>query len=208
MLNAKEILILLITTLVLTLAASFMSGFGIFLYIFLAVFGILIINILAKKIAGFYLDSGVEIGLWEIKRYGFRADSYFKRPFPAGIIFPIVISLVSLGNLIWMASLVFDVKPKVYRAAKRHGLYSYSEMTEYHIGIIAAAGIVATLFFSFIGYILGYSEFAKLSIYFAFFNMLPLSDLDGNKIFFGSMALWAFLATIVLIGIGYAFFLV
>jgi Zn-dependent protease len=107
-----------------------------------------------------------------------------------------------------MACLVFDVKPKIYRAAKRHGLYSYSEMTESHIGLIAAVGVIASLVFAVIGYLMGFSEFSRLSIYFAFFNMIPISDLDGNKIFFGSLILWSFLAALVLIGLGYVFFLV
>jgi len=121
---------------------------------------------------------------------------------------PIITSLVTLGNFVWMGSLVFDVKPEIHRAAKRHGLYSYSEMTEEHIGWIAAAGIAANLIFAVVGYLIGFSELARISIYFAFFNMLPLSDLDGNKIFFGSRILWSFLAALVLIGVGYALLLI
>ena len=90
-----------------------------------------------------------------------------------------------------MASLVFDIKPHVYRAAKRHGLYSYSEVNESHIGTIAAAGVLTNLVFAVIGYLLGFAYFSKINIYFAFFNMLPISELDGNKIFFGNLLLWA-----------------
>ena len=143
-----------------------------------------------------------------MERYGFKAHHYFKRPFPIGIFLPIIVSLVSAGRLFWMAAMTFDVKPKIYRAAKRHGLYSFSEMTEFHIGLIAAAGVLINLLAAVIGYFLGFSEFARLNIYFAFFNMLPISDLDGNKIFFGNIVLWSFLAIIVLIGLGYAFFLI
>jgi len=81
-------------------------------------------------------------------------------------------------------------------------------MTEEHIGWIAAAGIAANLLFAVVGYLIGFSELARISIYFAFFNMLPLSDLDGNKIFFGSRILWSFLAALVLIGVGYALLLI
>jgi hypothetical protein len=38
--------------------------------------------------------------------------------------------------------------------------------------------------------------------------MLPIADLDGNKIFFGSIVIWSFLAVLVLIGLGYIFLLV
>ena len=208
MLNSKEIYSLIIIVFILAITISFLRSIEIFLYILLAVFLTLAINIFAKKIMSFYFDSQIEVKLWKIKRYGFHPGSYFKKAFPAGIFFPIIISAISFGNLFWMASLVFDVKPKIYRAAKRHGLYSYSEMTEEHIGLIAAAGVFANLVFAIVGYLAGFSEFARLNIYFAFFNILPLADLDGNKIFFGSLILWSFLATLILIGIGYALFLI
>lgn len=206
MLGKKEILVLLLITLVFAVTLSFLK-MEIFAEVLLAVFIVLVLNIAAKKMAAFYLESDIEIKLWRMERYGFKRHEYFKRPFEIGIFLPIIISLVSLGNLLWMASMVFDVKPRVYRAAKRHGLYSFSEMTEAQIGMIAAAGVLINLVAAVIAYFLGFPLFARLNVYFAFFSMLPLSDLDGNKIFFGSMVLWSFLATLVLIGLGYAFFL-
>jgi len=208
MLNLKETYSILIATIVIGVALSFFKSIETFLYTLLAIFCVIIVNILAKKIASFYLDSEIEMKLWKIERYGFRPSQYFKKAVPAGIILPIIVSLVSFGYVSWLASLIFDVKPKIYRTAKRHGLYSYSEMTESHIGLIAVAGVVANLIFAVIGYLLGYMEFSRLNIYFAFFNMLPLSDLDGNKIFFGNLVLWSFLAALILIGLFYAFFLI
>ncbi|MBT96626.1 hypothetical protein CMI49_00815 [Candidatus Pacearchaeota archaeon] len=208
MLNKKEITAILIVTLVLAFTISLMKTLNIFLYSLIAVFLIIIINIIAKKVASYYLDSEIEIKLWEIKRYGFKPRRYFKNPFPAGIFLPIIFIIFSLGYFKWMASLIFDVKPKTYRAAKRHGLYNFSEMTEDHIGLIASAGILVNLIFGIIGYLINFPEFAKLNIYYAFFNMLPIADLDGNKIFFGSIVIWSFLAVLVLIGLGYIFLLV
>ena len=207
MLEKKEIWVLLLITLVFAAALSFLK-MDIFAEVLLAVFLIIVLNVAAKKIAAFYLESDVEIKLWRIERYGFKRHEYFKRPFEIGIFLPIIVSLVSLGNLSWMASMVFDVKPKVYKAAKRHGLYSFSEMTEAQIGMIAAAGVLINLVAAIIAYFLGFPLFARMNVYFAFFSILPFSDLDGNKIFFGSMVLWSFLAALVLIGLGYAFFLI
>ena len=68
--------------------------------------------------------------MWEIERYGFKPDRHFKKPIPAGALFPLILGGLSLGYFKWLASLVFDVKAKTYRAAKRHGLYAFSEMTE------------------------------------------------------------------------------
>lgn len=208
MLNLKEVSSIIIATLIIGITINLFKGMETLLYTILAVFCVMIVNILAKKIASFYLDSEIEIGFWKIERYGFKPSQYFKKAIHAGIILPILISLVSLGNVFWMASLIFEVKPKIYGAAKRHGLYSYSEMTEDHIGLMAVAGVVANLVFAIVGYLLGFMEFSRLNIFFAFFNMLPLSDLDGNKIFFGNIILWSFLAALVLIGLFYTFFLV
>ena len=201
MLNKKEVIIIIVISLILAFTISLIESLKIFSYTLFTIFLIIIINTLAKKVMSFYLDSEIEIGLWEIKRYGFKAYKYFKKPFPAGAFLPIITTAFSFGYLVWMASLIFEVKPKIYRAAKRHGLYSFSEITEYHIGLIAAAGILANLGFAIIGYLINFPEFVGLNIYYAAFNMIPISDLDGNKIFFGSKLLWSFLASIVLIAL-------
>ncbi len=217
MLNKKEIIITLAITILLAFVVSMMETLESFRYALISVLLILGLNISAKKIASNYFDAEIEIKLWEIKKYGLLGVSSggyihpskeFKRPFPAGAFIPILFAFFTFGTVKWMASLVFDVKAKVHHAAKRHGLYTFSEMTEYHIGLIAAAGIIINLIAAVIGYFINQPEFAKLNIYFAFFNMLPISDLDGNKIFFGSKVLWSFLATITLIGTAYALLLI
>ena len=189
MLNKKEITAILVVTLILGFVISLTESIQILLYSFLAIFIIIVINVATKKIASYYLDSEIQMKIWEVKRYGFKDSRHFKKPLPAGAIFPIIVSVVSLGYITWLAPLEFEVKAKVSRAAKRHGLYSFSEMTESHIGLIAAAGIFATLGFAVLGYFIGLPEimnFVNLSILYAFYNMIPISDLDGNKIFFGN----------------------
>jgi hypothetical protein len=201
MLNKKEIIIILIVSIVLAFIVNLMTSEKEFFYALLAVLAVISINVFMKKITSFFLDSEIEVKLWEVNRFWFRAHDYFKKPLPAGIIAPVVLAVLSLGYVKWMAVLVFDVKAKVYRAARRFQLYTFSEMTEYHIGLIAASGIIANLIFGVLGYLFGFSEFARISLYYSFFNMIPLSDLDGNKVFFGSLILWSFLATLVLLGV-------
>ena len=205
MLGKKEIATIFAVTLVLAIAISFLKS-QIFPGVLLAVFLILILNVAAKKIAAFYMGSEIEIKPWQMERYGFIKKQYLKKPFQIGIFLPLIVSLASLGKVFWMASMVFEVKPE-YKAAKSHGLYSFSEMTDAPIGMIAAAGVLINLVSAVVAYFLGFPTFARLSVYFAFFSMLPLSDLDGNKIFSGNIVVWSFLAALVLIGLGYAFFL-
>ena len=208
MMNKNEAITIFLATLILTFVISLVTSSKIFLYTLISVFIIIITNILAKKITSYYLDSSIEVRLWEIKRYGFKPKTHFKNPFPAGLFIPIILLVLSLGYFKWMASLTFDIKNKVHRAAKRHGLYSFSEISENHLGLIAASGVVVNLILAIAGYLIGYNTFAKLNIFYAFFNLLPLSDLDGNKIFFGSLILWSFLASITLIGLAYVFLVI
>ncbi len=168
---------------------------------------------LVKKIVAYFLESEIEVEIWRFKRWGYKGGQHFQKGFPAGAFFPLIskIFLFPLNGCVWMASLVFDVKAKVYHAAKRHGIYSFSEMTEEHVGLIAAAGIFINLLLAFIFYFVGGNFgilFAKMNIWYAFFNMIPISNLDGNKIFFGNLVLWSFLAIITLIGFGYSLFLI
>jgi Zn-dependent protease len=214
MINKREALIIpliiIIITLSLELSLNIFREWKTVLYTLLAVSVVILANIFTKKIVAYNLDSEIEMKVWEIERYGLKPNQHFKKPFPLGAFLPLLskIVLFPFKNFVWMASLVFDVKPRIYRGAKRFGLYTFSEMTEYHLGLIAASGIVINLILSIIGYFLGFPLFARLNIYYAFFNMLPLSDLDGNKIFFGNLIMWAFLASLVLIGMLFAIFII
>lgn len=208
MIDKKEVASIVVISIILAFTLSLVQTWKIFLYTLFSIFLMILVNIFAKKITSYYLDSEIKIKIWEIKRFGFKAHYHFKKAFPAGAFFPIIFTAFSFGYFNWMACLVFDVKTRIYKAAKRHGLYSFSEIPEYHIGLIAASGIVINLFFAIIAYLIGFQEFAKLSIYYAFFNMLPLSDLDGNKIFFGSLVMWSFLASVTLIGVIFALFVI
>lgn len=207
MLNKKEIISIIVASLVLGFVFSLIETFSLFLWTTAMIFLVIIINLLAKKITAFHFDSEIELRLWEMKRYGIKKHKHFKHAFPAGAFFPIITTALSLGYIRWMAALVFDIKSKIYRAARRHGIYKFSEIPEFHIGLIAAAGIAANLLFAIIGYLINLPDFAKLNIYYAFFNTLPLSDLDGNKIFFANITLWAFLASVTLIGVLLAVFM-
>ena len=208
MFNKKEIAYIFVITIILAFAIAFIRSMETFLYTLASIFIIVSANIAAKKISGYYLDSEIEVKIWEMQRFGFKPNRYLKKPIPMGAFLPLIFSGLTYGYLTWMACLVFDVKAKIYRAAKRYGLYTFSEMTEYHIGLIAASGIIINLVLSIIGYLIGFVEFAELNIYYAFFNMIPFSDLDGNKISFGSIILWSFLASLVLVGLGYVFFVI
>ncbi len=210
MIKLKEMISIASISIILAFSVTLLSSFSYFLAVLISMLLIILINVFTKKITSHYFDSSIEVKIWQFKRWGYHPNQKFKRDFPAGAFFPIFSRLIffPLNGFAWMASLVFDIKAKVYRAAKRHGFYSFSEMSESHLALIAGVGIFVNLVFAVLAYLIGFSEFAKLSIWFAFFNMIPISDLDGNKIFFGNQILWSFLATITLIGFAYTFLVV
>jgi len=155
-------------------------------------------NVLIKKIVGFFLEINVRTRFWSWYQYGFRKDSHFKKPVPM-LWVPLLGSLFSKGIFWWLAILEFDVTPKTERVAKRHGLYRFTQVTEWHVAWIAAWGIILNFALAIIAYIAGFELFARLSLYFAAWSIIPLSGLDGSKIFFASRGLWITLATITLI---------
>ncbi|MEK6817211.1 MAG: hypothetical protein AABX80_00250 [Nanoarchaeota archaeon] len=210
MINHKEILAIISVSIIIAFSITLLSGFAAFLATLLSVFVLIIINVFTKKLAGEFFELKTEIKLWEFKRWGYKPYQSFKKNIPAGAIFPIISRIIffPLKGFVWMASLVFDVKAKIYRTAKRHGIYSFSDVSEDHLAYIAGAGILVNLLAAAVGYLIGFSEFAKFNIWFAFFNLIPISNLDGNKILFGNKILWSFLATITLIALGYSFLVV
>lgn len=203
----EEILVILGSILILALSAS-MRNLKLFFWTLLSFFIILIVNIGAKKITAYYLDAQLETRIWEVKNFIPRKNKETTKQFPLGAFLPIVSSLLTLGYLVWLAPLTFEVKPKSSRVAKRVGLYNFSEMTEDHIAFIAAAGIIANLVLALIGYFAGFESFASFNILFAFFNLIPISTLDGNKIFFGKQSLWIILSVITLILVAFSIILI
>lgn len=196
MLNKKELTVILSVTLALGIIISLLESWKIFWITGLAIFGVIIINVISKKVAGHLLDTDVEIKMWEWRRYGYKPHHKFTGMIPFGIIIPLLVKFISVGLVNWMGCLTFEVEGKSYKSAKRYGLYSFSEVTEKEMGWIATAGIWANLLFALVAYLLGMPLFAKLNVFYAFFNIIPISNLDGAKIFFGNIPNWAFTAIV------------
>lgn len=193
----NEALIVLIASIVLALSITFQET-TLTLSAFLSFLIIISVNILTKKTAGYYFETEVKTKFWSMYQFGFRKISHFKKAIPM-IWLPLLLALLTRGVLWWLAILEFDVSAKPERASRRHGLYRFTEVTEWHIAWISVWGIIATVFASIIGYLLGFEFFAKLGIYYAVWSLIPFSSLDGSKIFFGKRVLWIFMAIISLI---------
>ena len=213
MITSREILSLTLALIVLAFTNSFEKivlnkNFNLAFINSLLFFAIiLIIYTFAKKFVAYYYEAEEETKIWTFQRYGLHEKNYFKNPVPIGIILPFILSILSLGYIKWFAVTESEIKPLSIRAVKRHGIYSFSEMTEGHLALISAAGIFSMFLLSILAYIINLPALAKLSIFFATFNLLPLGKLDGTKIFLGSRPLYFLIVLLDIIALSYAFFL-
>jgi len=171
-------------------------------------FVIIVLNTSSKKLMGRLVDADVEHSIWYWSRYSMKQHHHLKRPVPFGVILPLFVTAFSLGAGKLMTLLSYDTTALKRRAAKRHGYYSFTEMTEWHNALVGAAGIMAILLLSLVSYFIPILEpLARLSAFYAFWNIIPFSKLDGSQIYFGSRILWWTLAIITLVFATYALIL-
>lgn len=190
-------------------AMSFVLAGEMFLTVqtFVFSFVVIVVPFLTRKFIAYSLDASVEHKIWGVYQYGIKPHWHFKKEVPFGLIIPLVFSIISLGLVQVMTFLTYETRALKHRAAKRFGFYSYTEMTDWHNGLIGASGIVAVLLVSLIAYFPGWELLSKMAAYYAFWNMIPLFKLDGTHIFFGNKILWSVLAVITLIFTVYALIL-
>lgn len=193
----KEVITIVLAAVILALAVGYKNN-SIIYAAFASFLVILGVNVLVKKIIGYKFETTIKTKFWTWYQFGFRTDWHFKKPLPM-IWLPLVLALFTKGFFLWLGILEFDVVAKTERVAKRHGLYRFSEVTEWHMAWIAIWAIVANLIFAIAGYIAGFELFTKLSIYFIFWSTLPIARLDGSKIFYANRALWTIVFTIATI---------
>ena len=204
--NIKEILTIILAAIILALTVAF-SDRTLFNTAAISFLIILTINVLTKKSVGYYLETKVRTKFWSVYQYWFRTDMHFKKPLPM-LWLPLIITLFTRGFFLWLGVLQFDVEAKTERVSRRHGLYRFTEVTEWHMAWIVVWALVANLIAAIIGYIAGFELFTKLSIYFIAWSVIPLSSLDGSKIFFSSRALWVVVFTIAIIILAWALIII
>jgi len=201
MLKLTEVIHLIIAILLFAFVINFLEGN--FLPALIAAFIIIAVNVAAKKLMAFRLDSEVTHKIWHLQRWGYYERSYFKKPIPLGIILPFLLVWISypIGFLKVLTFIQSDIKPTPLRVTRRRGSIRqrYSAMTEWHLSLIAGMGILATAILGILAYLFNLPLLAGFSAYYSIWNLLPISQIDGCKIFFGSKIFWIFLTIISLI---------
>lgn len=211
--NESETMQILIAIIVLGLisGAGYIISFDVVSLSVVVGFSAIVIlgNIIGKKIMASRLDADIEHEIWRMQRYGFSVSSKLEKSVPFGVILPLFISVISLGTVNMMTLLTYETRALKRRAAKRFGPFSFTEMTDYHNSLVGAAGVISTLFIAFVCYFIpGASVLGRMATFYAFWNMIPFSKLDGTQIYFGSRVVWAMLAVVTLIFTMYALLLV
>ena len=198
----KEIAVVILATIILAITVAYKDS-TIFYAAALSFLIIFTVNIITKKIVGYYFEIDVKTKFWTWQQYGFRTDWKFKKPIPM-LWLPLVLVMITRGFFLWLGILEFDVAAKTERVSRRHGLYRFTQVTEHHMAWIAILGLATNLVFAIGGYILGFELFTKLSIYFIAWSMIPLGRLDGSKILFGGKVKWAIFFTAAMILLAWA----
>lgn len=165
---------------------------------------VIILNIIGKKVSAHYLEIETKSEIWDFQRYWFAERHKFSNPLPIGIVFPIILGIFTYGRLKWLAILQTDFKAKMTKKIrKKKG--SFAEVSELNVATILFFGFLSNIILALLFFKLS-PEIAKISLLYAFFNLVPLGKLDGMKmalssknVYFASVMLLAAVVAIVLI---------
>lgn len=201
MFTKKEIGWVIIAILILGFIIGFSQKPSYSPYIFLISAIIILMNLLVKKISANHFGVIIEHKIWEFQQYWWHKDAHFKKPIPIGLILPFFLSFLSLGIIKIMALLQFEGKPSKKKIFKKRGMIRRSEVNESDLAFISAWGLYGLLGLAIIGAVFKMPELTKYSVYYGLWNLLPISNLDGSKLFFGSFFNWALLSIIYTISL-------
>ena len=167
-------------------------------FIIFSFLALLIHNTIQKYFAN-RAGASTELSLWtskyKLKFFRLKIPLF---SFPKGIIFPILISFISLGQVFFAATTTTNISVKpAYRLGRK-----FVKLTEFEQAKIAA---VSPLFHIVLAIILSIfnikilDEFALINTMMAISTMLPLPGLLGATVLFNSKPLYVFSAVFILI---------
>tara|TARA_Y100000034_G_C6904661_1_gene419422 strand:+ start:3762 stop:4529 length:768 start_codon:yes stop_codon:yes gene_type:complete len=145
--------------------------------------------------------------IWGIKRFWFTKKSkisnlrIFGKKFKTirfGIVLPLFFSFISNGIIKFCAIGSSEVSEiKMQRTGKK-----YKYLSDFDTAVIHLTGPISLLFLALLLSNIGkFEEISKIAYFVAIFSMIPLSQLDGSKIFFGSPFLYIFSLAFMILAI-------
>lgn len=138
------------------------------------------------------------LGIWGVERFWFSKSSKISKlsflgakfkSFKAGVVLPVLFSIFSRG-LINVATIAHtkleEISPQ--RAGKK-----YTHLTDFEVARIHLAGPMACLLLAIVLSPLdSFNNLVEMSKLIAIYSFIPLGNLDGTKILFGSIPLYLF----------------
>ncbi|MEK6934612.1 MAG: hypothetical protein AABW46_01915 [Nanoarchaeota archaeon] len=135
---------------------------------------------------------------WTTKRFGFRPHMKSKYLFPTGIIIPLLITLISRGQLLFSATTTSDLSVKpAYRIGRK-----YTRLTSFEHAKIAASVLFIHILLAIITKTIPleiFQTFSLMNSIMAISYILPIPGLLGSTIFFESPPLYVFTVIFILI---------
>lgn len=169
---------------------------------------IIIVSISVKKMFSGDYAIKIEHDVFSIERYGFKEREKFKGPFKIGFL-TILISIISLGYIKPLTFFQFECEnipeKRILKTSGSKRAVRKEEINEEDLANTSAYGFYALILTAIIGLfikpIFPYFGFnlAKYSIYYGIWNMLPIGQLDGSKLFFGITIKWLFILIVYVI---------
>ena len=148
---------------------------------------IIFLTVFAKKLSAKSREIEIEQKILGLQRYWFTKKAHFKKPIPLGIFFPLVLTVLSTGFIKCFTLLQFEAKALPSFAAKKKGWPRTPDIRDSDLGIISFWGITSLLFLAAItSFFPILIELAKLSLYYAIWNIIPFGQLDGMKLLMSS----------------------
>lgn len=181
-------------------SSTFELVFWIKNFILQFVMSLIFIMIFVKITKSYSEGKGIstKFSLWHIKRYGLTRSTHFSRSgFPAWLILPALITILSLGKLFFSAVLCPGyTSSKTGRIGKK-----FEKPTDRELALISLMGpitlTIIAIFITNINPSLAGISIIPFSI--AFSTMLPLSRLNGTWVFMGAPALYIFSLTAIIL---------
>lgn len=202
MFTKKESLFLFLSILILSLVFGFDDGSDFFvlnnwlinlLRIFLLVCVAVLFRELVVKLFAKRHEAISEYKPWLVHQFWFNRK--ISRGLPFGIFISLIGSVISSGKFFFTALGVHDLRENTNpRVGRKFQNLEYREEAQ-----IVSMGILANLFLAIVGLTIGnlfnlnMTLFVNINFWIVLFNMIPISELDGAKIFFGSLLTYVFL---------------
>lgn len=165
-----------------------------FFRVMLAVAVIVLVHYMGHKFAARHYNVIAEHRVWGIGRYSFVTKAYFKKikSFPLGAVLAIIISFLSNGKFFFTAVESINLRVEEHKRLGRRWL----KLTELETARIALAGPFANILFAFLIQLFNssgmFDQLVLMNCVYAIYHMIPISQLDGTKVFFGSIILYVF----------------